>query len=107
MASPNFSSRTGFRSSCERIPVVYVLFIMAWLAAALITGCRRNSGSTATADTAQAVARNVVTSADCRRCHEEIYRAWSASHHAHAHRPVVATADAGAFQQIGRASCRE
>src|SRR5690606_27946398 len=34
---------------------------------------------------------------DCRSCHEEIYAAWSGSHHAHAHRPVDPQLDAQTF----------
>jgi len=36
-------------------------------------------------------------SADCRVCHEEIYRLWAGSDHAHAHRTVDKALDADAF----------
>ena len=45
-----------------------------------------------------AVAPRSAASADCRSCHEDVFRAWTQSDHAHAHRPVEATADADAFQ---------
>lgn len=37
-------------------------------------------------------------SEDCRSCHEDAFKAWSSSHHAHAHRPIDAAADADAFR---------
>ncbi|MDI1320165.1 MAG: multiheme c-type cytochrome, partial [bacterium] len=36
-------------------------------------------------------------SADCRACHQDIYRVWAESDHAQAHRPVAAALDAAAF----------
>jgi len=58
----------------------------------VVAGCRRQP------PTAVATAPHPATrSADCRSCHEEIYQQWAASHHALAHRPVDAAADADAF----------
>ncbi len=37
------------------------------------------------------------SSSDCRDCHADVYKAWSGSHHALAHRPVDAQKDADAF----------
>lgn len=68
------------------------LFAAAWLVGRLSfeTLDRRKAAPAATA-----LSRK---SADCRSCHEQEYAAWAGSHHAHAHRPVDAVADAAAFQ---------
>lgn len=69
-----------------------------------LAGCRRNSATAAaTAPTAAAVAvpapdHSPWKSTDCLSCHEPAYKSWEKSHHALAHRPVNATADADAFQ---------
>lgn len=78
--------------------MAYGLFSVALLALSLISGCRRGSTSAAPAATAAAVTHPVGTSLDCRSCHEDVFRAWAQSDHAHAHRPVNALADADAFQ---------
>jgi predicted CXXCH cytochrome family protein len=63
-----------------------------------VSGCGRREPKAATPPPAPPAATPVVAkSADCRSCHEAAYQAWSDSHHAHAHRPVDATADAAAF----------
>ena len=41
----------------------------------------------------------VPASGDCRSCHEDVFKAWSDSHHALAHRPVDQKLDADAFGQ--------
>ena len=59
-------------------------------------GCRRETKP----DSAVAAAKPSHTSfpsTDCRSCHEDIFKAWSGSHHALAHRTVDAKADADAF----------
>ncbi|MBL9186994.1 MAG: tetratricopeptide repeat protein [Opitutaceae bacterium] len=60
---------------------------------ALAAGCGRAPEKSA-ASVAQVPA---LKSADCRACHEDIYKSWSASHHALANRPVEPQADADAF----------
>jgi predicted CXXCH cytochrome family protein len=59
-------------------------------------GCSRPPPPAKTAAAAKP-ATKPLPSANCRACHEEIFKAWSPSDHAHAHRPVDATADADAF----------
>ncbi|MGH7959007.1 MAG: tetratricopeptide repeat protein [Opitutaceae bacterium] len=59
-------------------------------------GCRRESQSVAGAPTPKP-AHISFASTDCRSCHEDIFNAWSNSHHALAHRPVDAQKDADAF----------
>ena len=59
-------------------------------------GCRRETKSVAETR-APALAHLSLPSSDCRSCHEEIYKSWSGSHHALAHRTVDPQADADAF----------
>src|SRR5687768_15162670 len=61
---------------------------------ALLTGCSRREAG---APPASVVPAKVAKSTDCRACHEPVYQSWSESHHAHAHGPVEAGADAAAF----------
>lgn len=75
---------------------------LAYLGAALALtltgaagGCRRSPESARAAPAAPALPAD---SASCRGCHEEVFRAWSQSHHALAHRPVDAQKDAAAFE---------
>ena len=66
----------------------------------IAAGCRRDTPATAAPAEKTAATRPahaLIPSADCRPCHEEIFKAWSPSDHAHAHRPVDAVADADAF----------
>ena len=58
-------------------------------------GCRRENKPVAEAPSKPAYVS--FASTDCRSCHEEIFRAWSRSHHGLAHRPVDAKAEADAF----------
>ncbi len=66
--------------------------VLLFLIAALLAGCGRKTPSVT-----QSVTLKPSTSADCRSCHEEIFRSWADSHHALAHRSVDATKDATAF----------
>jgi predicted CXXCH cytochrome family protein len=59
-------------------------------------GCRREA-KTVAGITAPAPVHVSFPSGDCRSCHEDIFKSWSGSHHALAHRPVDARADADAF----------
>src|SRR5207248_228875 len=43
------------------------------------------------------VATTAHVSKDCQTCHAEIFKTWSASDHAHAHRPIDPQRDAEAF----------
>ena len=64
-----------------------------------LTGCRRNSTTSGTPAAAAPVPdHSPWKSTDCLSCHEQAFKAWEKSHHALAHRPVNATADADAFQ---------
>ena len=67
---------------------------LAGLFAGATGGCGQPSPSAAPAP---AVATVPAKSADCRACHEDIYRDWAGSHHALAHRAVDAQADAAAM----------
>ena len=60
--------------------------------AALLAGCGRQAPAVAPTAEPQRL-----TSADCRSCHEEIFKSWSDSHHALAHRSIDAAKDASAF----------
>lgn len=66
------------------------------LFSSIVGGCSRESKKVADLPTAKS-AHPSFPSSDCRSCHEDIYKAWSDSHHALAHRPVDATIDADAF----------
>ncbi len=93
-----FSRCVFFRRSVNSVVMTYGLVVAVWLAALLMAGCRRESESAVTADASRTALHGAGVSADCRSCHEEIYRAWMASDHARAHRPIDATADADAFR---------
>ncbi len=84
-----------------------MLIVASWLAALGAAGCRRDSKPTATVGAAKSGAPVSGVSADCRSCHEEIYRAWRESDHAHAHRPVDVSADADAFQPTKKFALHE
>lgn len=83
------------------------LFALGVALAGAFSGCSRE---TKTAAVAAAPAPAVpappssFASADCRSCHENAFAAWSASHHAFAHRPVDAAKDADAFVPANHAS---
>ncbi|PAW82837.1 MAG: hypothetical protein B9S27_02000 [Opitutia bacterium Tous-C8FEB] len=68
---------------------------LAGLFAGATGGCGQPKPSAASSSAA-AVATIPAKSADCRACHEDIYRDWAGSHHALAHRAVDAPADATA-----------
>lgn len=68
----------------------------------LTPGCRKAAAPAAVAASepaAKAAADRapVPASSDCRSCHEDVFKTWSASHHALANRPVDEKADADAF----------
>lgn len=92
--------RVGRRLRWAFIPTSVLLACVA--GQYLLTGCRRPATPTANVSSASATSpepeRPAAKSADCRACHETEYQAWADSHHAHAHRPFDATADAAAFQ---------
>jgi predicted CXXCH cytochrome family protein len=69
--------------------------------AALLPACRKSEPApvvaASSAPAASAVAVHAPPSTDCRACHEDIFRTWSTSHHALAHRAVDAKADSDAL----------
>lgn len=68
----------------------------------LAPGCQKSPEAPKAAAAAQPAAQpvaHVPASTDCRSCHEDIYKSWSGSHHALAHREVEQKADADAFGQ--------
>ena len=67
-----------------------------FLFGSIFGGCNRNVDTVAEAPAAKQ-AHPSFPSTDCRECHAEIFKAWSESHHAKAHRPVDAASDADAF----------
>jgi hypothetical protein len=73
---------------------------LAALFAGVSGGCSRDRDRQA----ALAAAETPVPakSGECRPCHEEIHRKWAGSHHAQAHRPVEAQADADAVGSLQR-----
>ncbi len=75
---------------------------MAALFVGVFGGCSRDRAKQAAL--AQAETPVPAKSGECRLCHEDIYKAWSGSHHAHAHRPVEAQADADAVGTPQRVS---
>ncbi|WP_414659932.1 tetratricopeptide repeat protein [Horticoccus sp. 23ND18S-11] len=85
--------------SAPLIPLSVGALALWLLLGSLAGGCSRETKTTATAATAPAATPAPVSfaSADCRSCHEDVYKAWSGSHHALAHRPVDAAKDADAF----------
>jgi predicted CXXCH cytochrome family protein len=58
------------------------------LFAGIMCGCNRDAREAAAAAAVAAAAPVPAKSGECRSCHEDIHKAWSGSHHAHAHRPV-------------------
>jgi predicted CXXCH cytochrome family protein len=62
----------------------------------VVSGCRRDAAPR-TAAAAATPAHVSHPSGDCKSCHEEIYKSWSESHHAYAHRPVDEKLEADAF----------
>lgn len=63
-------------------------------------GCQKDQTAAPAAKTEPTVATPKHTSfasTDCRSCHEDIYKSWSDSHHALAHRPVNAAAESAGF----------
>lgn len=86
-----------FRAPAGRVGRALLAFVVA---AGAFAGCRRDPKPAAPASVPAATAARVaLPSTDCRSCHEEIFKSWSASHHALAHRPVNAAADAEAFNR--------
>lgn len=73
--------------------VAYAVGVIALIAASL-TGCGEKKRPAGPTTVAAAVAQ---TSASCRECHEEIFKAWATTDHALANRPVDAKADAAAL----------
>jgi tetratricopeptide (TPR) repeat protein len=61
------------------------------------SGCNREARKTAEARAVAAAKPTEFKSGECRSCHEEIYKSWTTSHHAHAHRPVRERADEDAL----------
>lgn len=95
------SGRLATRASRPWILVLALLCTLPLLSV-VTPGCRKSPEAPKSATAPQASATRadshlVAASTDCRSCHEQIYEAWSTSHHALAHRPVSETADADAF----------
>ncbi len=77
------------------LAVAYSLSVSIWY----FSHATRGGNPTKLASTSAARASGeMAKSTDCRKCHEEIFKTWSASDHALAHRPVDAKSDADAFQ---------
>lgn len=95
MASLTATSRILSCGGAGREAAVIVICFSAGM---LVSGCGRGPNATAAPDKPKSGEQPLAVSADCRSCHEEIYRAWADSHHAQAHRPVAPAADADAFQ---------
>jgi predicted CXXCH cytochrome family protein len=85
----DFLQRLTLRRVLLGAGAAYAVAVAA-LFASTTAGCQR------TGESPQKVAARPL-SADCRSCHEDIYKDWAQSHHAHAHRPVDPVADAEAF----------
>lgn len=73
------------------LPGAALVLVLTGLLSAMLAGCGRDSKSAAAVAAAAAPTRFL--SADCKSCHEEIFKAWAESHHAHAHRPIDAEKD--------------
>src|SRR5687768_7125586 len=85
-----------FNPRVTRITLVSALAASTLLLFGSIAGgCQREKKPLA--ETPAKPASVSFASTDCRSCHEEIFKAWSGSHHGLAHRPVDAKADADAF----------
>ncbi|QYM78546.1 hypothetical protein K0B96_14770 [Horticoccus luteus] len=74
---------------------VYGAGVFASIVATAFSGCAPKSP--APSPPAVAAAAHGLRAQDCRACHEDIYRAWSNSHHALANRSVTAALDRAAF----------
>ena len=100
----------SFRVFNPRVTRVTLLGLVAagtvLLFGSVVGGCRRETKAVATAVAAN-TAHASFPSTDCRSCHEEIFKAWSESHHAHAHRPVAQQADADAFSPARQVTVNE
>lgn len=83
--------------------------ILGAIAALLASGCSRKEGAISATGGQSAPQARVAEAAiplnqprhrstECRDCHREIFASWAGSHHARAHRPVNAVADADALQ---------
>jgi predicted CXXCH cytochrome family protein len=70
--------------------------LLSALLVAATCGCKRETKIAAVAPPTVA-AHPSFASSDCRSCHEDVYKAWSGSHHALAHRPVDPKIDSDAF----------
>ncbi|MSU49073.1 MAG: tetratricopeptide repeat protein [Opitutus sp.] len=99
-----FFCQEDFPSRRKRISVPSCFFLSGSklvLAIGLTTlgaGCGRDPKPvTAASVPTPSPAATAFKSADCRSCHEEIFKAWSASDHALAHRAVDPKSDADAF----------
>jgi predicted CXXCH cytochrome family protein len=75
--------------------MIFSRLLPALAAGLLAAGCGRAPAPKSTASAVPPAP--AMKSSDCRACHEDIYKSWSASHHALANRPVEAQADADAF----------
>lgn len=98
MAAPGIFRVIRLRPLARAAIAVYALVVSTWIATTLLTGCRKETKVAVVAVAPKPGQLAGATSADCRRCHEEIFRVWTRSQHAHAHRPVDVAADADAFQ---------
>lgn len=79
------------------LAIVFALGV-ALLFGHIVAGCRREAKPISTAaTTTPPPAHASFPSSDCRSCHEDIFKSWSESHHALAHRAVDAKTDADAF----------
>lgn len=70
----------------------------------LIAGCRSKDQPVPSTATVSPPTHISFASTDCRSCHEDIFKSWSDSHHALAHRPVDPHADADAFSPAQQVS---
>ena len=98
MVPPTLFRRSRLRPLAKLATAGYGLVVVAWLTASVLSSCRREPKATPPSTAAQPVATTAAVSAACQRCHEEIFRTWTDSQHAHAHRPVDVAADADALQ---------
>jgi predicted CXXCH cytochrome family protein len=91
------TSPLSLRSPSRHRPLARLTLAATLALAGLAAGCQREPAATAAKAPGQPVPHTSFASSDCRSCHEDVYKAWSGSHHALAHRPVDAQADADAF----------
>ncbi len=83
--------------STRHIFIAGLTGVLAIVLTTAANGCRRDTKPATVAAAAAAPAATAFKSADCRSCHEDVYKNWAGSHHALAHRTVDAQADADAF----------